>query len=53
MPSLIITLVDMENGEDYKEHPDETLELSESLITDNISYSKLDLYYNTVYTIKI
>lgn len=36
-------LVDMENWEYYQEHPDETLELSESLVTDNISLSKLDL----------
>lgn len=42
-------LVDMENWEYYREHPDETLELSESLVTDNISLSKLDLILlNTV-----
>lgn len=42
-------LVDMENWEYYKEHPKETLELSESLITDDISLSKLDLLLlNTV-----
>ena len=36
-------LVDMENWEYYQEHPDGTVELSESLVTDNISLSKLDL----------
>lgn len=36
-------LVDMENWGYYQEHPDEMSELSESLITDNISLSKLDL----------
>ena len=42
-------LVDMENWEYYHEHPDETLELSESLVTDNITLSKLDLLLlNTV-----
>lgn len=36
-------LVDMENWEYYHNHPDETLELSESLVTDNLSLSELDL----------
>ena len=36
-------LVDMENWEYYKDHLDETLELSESLVTDDIELSKLDL----------
>lgn len=36
-------LVDMENWEYYKEHPDKTLELSESLISHDISLSDFDL----------
>ncbi|MBQ6219676.1 MAG: winged helix-turn-helix transcriptional regulator [Methanosphaera sp.] len=35
-------LVDLENWEYYKEHPEETLELSEILINNDISLSKLD-----------
>jgi len=36
-------LVDMENWEYYKDNPEETLELSENLVTDDIELSKLDL----------
>lgn len=35
-------LVDLENWEFYQEHPEETLELSEILINNDISLSKLD-----------
>lgn len=35
-------LVDMENWEYYKKHPDKSLELSESLVSNDISLSKLD-----------
>lgn len=35
-------LVDLENWEYYQEHPEETLELSEILINNDISLSKLD-----------